>query len=219
MLRSLMDAAAPLIRSLPVFRAAVSAWAIACAAALLLSVAAAPAAAQTTAQATGGASGTGADAVTMIAVVDVQGTLRNSDAAREIQSRINERRQAYQRQVTEEEKALRASEQDLQQQRATLAPEDYQQRLRAFRNRVTDVQKSVQERRRALDQAFTMAMNQVRDELVAVIAEIANKRGAQVVLFKEHIVIAEKSLDISDEALRRLNERLPSVAVELPPLD
>lgn len=218
MLRSLMDAAAPLIRSLPVFRTAVSAWAIACAAALLLSVAAAPAAAQAP-SATAETSDGGADAATLIAVVDVQGTLRNSDAAREIQSRINERRQAYQRQVTEEEKALRTSEQDLQQQRATLAPEDYQQRLRAFRNRVTGVQKSVQERRRALDQAFTMAMNQVRDELVAVIAEIANERGAQVVLFKEHIVIAEKSLDISDEALRRLNERLPSVPVELPPLD
>ena len=91
--------------------------------------------------------------------------------------------------------------------------------LRSFRNRVADVQKSVQERRRALDQAFTMAMNQVRDELVSVIAEIADERGAKVVLFKDHIVIAEKSLDISDEALRRLNERLPSVPVELPPLD
>lgn len=154
-----------------------------------------------------------------IAVVDVQGALRNSDAAKEIQSRINERRQAYQRQVTEEEKALRASEQDLQQERSTLEPEIYQQQLRAFRNRVADVQKSVQERRRALDQAFSTAMNLVRNELVSVIAEIADERGAKVVLFKDHIVIAEKSLDISDEALRRLNARLPSVPVELPPLD
>ena len=154
-----------------------------------------------------------------IAVVDVQGALRSSDAAKEIQSKINERRQAYQRQVSEEEKALRAAEQDLQQQRSVLAPEVYQQRLRAFRDRVTDVQKSVQSRRRALDQAFTNAMNKVRDVLVSVIAEIADERGAQVVLFKDHIVIAEKSLDFSDEALRRLNKRLPSVSVELPPLD
>lgn len=179
------------------------------AAALLLTVAADPALAQQSAQ--GGE--------LPIAVVDVQGVLRNSDPAKEIQSRINERRQAYQRQVTEEEKALRSSEQDLQQERSTLEPEVYQQRLRSFRNRVADVQKSVQERRRALDQAFTTAMNQVRDELVSVIAEIADERGAKVVLFKDHIVIAEKSLDISDEALRRLNERLPSVPVELPPLD
>lgn len=183
------------------------------AAALLCPVAAKPALAQQTVQQTAQA------AELPIAVVDVQGVLRNSDPAKEIQSRINERRQAYQRQVTEEEKALRSSEQDLQQERSTLEPEVYQQRLRSFRNRVADVQKSVQERRRALDQAFTMAMNQVRDELVSVIAEIADERGAKVVLFKDHIVIAEKSLDISDEALRRLNERLPSVPVELPPLD
>ncbi|WPZ32850.1 OmpH family outer membrane protein [Thalassobaculum sp. OXR-137] len=154
-----------------------------------------------------------------IAVVDVQGALRSSDAAKEIQTKINERRQAYQRQVSEEEKALRAAEQELQQQRSVLAPEVYQQRLRAFRDRVTGVQKSVQERRRALDQAFTTAMNKVRDVLVSVIAEIADERGAQVVLFKEQIVIAEKSLDFSDEALRRLNQRLPTVPVDLPPLD
>ncbi|WP_281685253.1 OmpH family outer membrane protein [Thalassobaculum salexigens] len=159
------------------------------------------------------------DSSSPFAVVDVQGALRNSDAAKEIQAKINERRQAYQRQVTEEEKALRASEQELQQLRSTLAPEAYQQRLRAFRDRVTGVQKSVQERRRALDQSFTNAMNKVRDVLVSVIAEIADERGAKVVLFKDHIVIAEKSLDFSDEALRRLNERLPSVPVDLPPLD
>lgn len=160
-----------------------------------------------------------ADVSTSIAVVDVQGVLRDSDAAKEVQAKINERRQAYQRQVTEEEKALRTSEQELQQQRAILAPDVYQQELRAFRDRVTEVQKSVQERRRALDQAFTTAMNQVRNVLVSVIAEIADERGAKVVLFKDHIVIAEKSLDISDEALRRVNERLPSVPVELPPLE
>ncbi len=159
------------------------------------------------------------DASSGIAVVDVQGVLRSSDAAKEVQAKIAERRQAYQRQVTEEEKALRASEQDLQQQRAILAPDTYQQRLRAFRDRVAEVQKSVQERRRALDQAFTNSMNQVRNVLVSAIAEIADERGAKVVLFKDHIVIAEKSLDISDEALRRLNERLPSVPVDLPPLE
>lgn len=217
MFRSLTPAEGPLIGAAPVGRAALVVCALTVAATLLLSAAAPTAVAQATGSVTTGTAAP--DAATLIAVVDVQGSLRNSDAAREIQSSINERRQAYQRQVTEEEKALRASEQDLQQQRATLDPEDYQQRLRAFRDRVADVQKSVQERRRALDQAFTTAMKRVRDELVSVIAEIANERGAQVVLFKEHIVIAEKSLDISDEALRRLNERLPSVPVELPPLD
>ena len=37
-------------------------------------------------------------------------------------------------------------------------------------------------------------------------------------LFKSQIVIAEKSLDVSDETLQRLNYRLPTVTVELPAL-
>lgn len=174
-----------------------------------------PSVAQNAGQGTGQGTGMG----TAIAVVDVQGALRESDAAKKIQALINKRRQDYQRQVTEEEQALRQSEQDLQQQRSILSPDVYQQRLREFRDRVAEVQKSVQQRRRALDQAFTMSMNKVRDALVTVIAEIADERGAKVVLFKDHIVIAEKSLDISEEALHRLNDRLPSVPVDLPPLE
>ena len=154
-----------------------------------------------------------------IAVVDLQGVLRNSDAARRVQTRIDERREAYQRQVTQEEQVLRQTEQDLQQQRAILAPDAYQQRLREFRDRVAEVQRSVQQRRRALDQAFAMSMNQVRDVLIEVIAELADENGVKIVLLKSQIVIAEKSLDISDEALRRLNERLPVVEVSLPPIE
>ncbi len=159
------------------------------------------------------------DAAFPVAVVDVQDILRSSAAAQQVQARIDDRRQAYQRQVTDEEQVLRQTEQDLQQQRAILASEAYQQRLREFRDRVAEVQRSVQQRRRALDQAFAASMNKVRDTLVEVIAELADENGVKVVLLKTQIVIAEKSLDISEEALRRLNERLPSVEVTLPPIE
>lgn len=73
-------------------------------------------------------------------------------------------------------------------------------------------------RKRELDESFAKAMNEVRKSLVSVVAEIAEQRGIKLVLFKSQIVIAEKALDVSDETLQRLNERLPTVKVDLPPL-
>lgn len=153
-----------------------------------------------------------------ITVVDVQGVMRASQAARAIHDLIETRRTAYHEAATADERRLRQVEQDLAQQRAALTPEAYQQRIREFQAQVVEVQRQVQLRKRALDEAFTAAMGDVRQALVSVVAEIAEERRIKLVLFKSQIVIAEKALDISDETLKRLDERLPSVAVNLPPL-
>ena len=52
-----------------------------------------------------------------IAVVDVQGIMRAAQAAKAVQEQIEKRREAYQTQVSSEEKRLRQAEQDLAQQR------------------------------------------------------------------------------------------------------
>lgn len=153
-----------------------------------------------------------------IAVVDLQGIMRSAKAAKAIHEQIEQRREAYQEQVSAEEKRLRQSEQDLAQQRAILGPEAYQQRVREFQSQVAEVQRQVQVRKRELDETFAGAMNKVRSALISVVAEIAEQRGIKLVLFKNQIVIAEKSLDVSEETLQRLNQRLPAVKFDLPPL-
>ncbi|NQW09681.1 MAG: OmpH family outer membrane protein [Alphaproteobacteria bacterium] len=153
-----------------------------------------------------------------IAVVDVQGVMRASKAAKVIQTKIDARRDTYQEEVTAEERRLRQAEQELVQQRAILSPEAYQQRVKDFQTEVAEVQRGVQSRKRTLDEAFAKAMNEVRRTLVGVVAEIAEHNGIKVVLFKSQIVIAEKTLDISEQVLARLDERLPSVDVALPSL-
>jgi Skp family chaperone for outer membrane proteins len=154
-----------------------------------------------------------------IAVIDVQAVLRNSQAALSIQSQIDSRRDAYQSEVAEEERALREAEQDLAQRRAALDQSVYEEAARSFQDRVAEVQRTVQARKRALDEAFARAMNQVRQKMVATVAEVADERGYQVVLFKNQIVIAAKSLDISEEVQARLDATLPKVDVDLPPLE
>ena len=154
----------------------------------------------------------------VIAVVDVQGIMRAAKAAKSIQAQIENRRAAYQDQVSSEERRLRMAEQDLAQQRQELSPEQYKQKVREFQSQVAEVQRQVQMRKRELDETFATAMNEVRQALVSVVAEISEERGIKLVLFKSQIVIAEKSLDVSDETLQRLNDRLPTVTVELPAL-
>ncbi|KZD07198.1 hypothetical protein AUP43_10350 [Oceanibaculum pacificum] len=153
-----------------------------------------------------------------IAFIDVQGVLRASEAARTIRDQIEVQRSTYQEEISRQERELRAAEQELAQQRGVLDPEAFQQRRQQFEQRVVEVQRGVQGKKRQLDEAYGQAMEQVRIALVEIVADIAKERKATAILSKSAIVLAEKGIDISEEALKRLNQRLTSVTVKLPPI-
>ena len=111
---------------------------------------------------------------------------------------------------------LRAAEQELGRQRSNLAPEAFEQKRREFEQQVADVQRSVQNRKRVLDQAFNESMKKLHETMLEVVAEVAGEQKASLVLAKQQVVIAEKSLDLTGSVLDRLNKKLPSVAVTVP---
>ena len=59
-------------------------------------------------------------------------------------------------------------------------------------------------------------MNTIRTSLLQVVDEIAAERKATLVLSKNQVVLSAKEYDITDEAMKRLNAKLPTVAVEIP---
>ena len=153
---------------------------------------------------------------TAVAVVDVQQIMQVSAAAQSIQKQLDAQRQTYQKEISKQEENLRAAEQELGRQRSNLAPEAFEQKRREFEQQVADVQRSVQNRKRVLDQAFNESMKKLHETMLEVVAEVAGEQKASLVLAKQQVVIAEKSLDLTGSVLDRLNKKLPSVAVTVP---
>ena len=112
---------------------------------------------------------------------------------------------------------LRAAESELADNRTTLSPEAFAERRREFEERVTEAQREAQTTRASLDQAVERAMASVRSKLIEVIADIAQERGATLVLSKAQVILVDRSLDLTDEAVMRLNEVMPTVEVGLVP--
>ena len=152
----------------------------------------------------------------VIAVVDVQSILQEAAASKSIQKQLDTQRQTYQNEISKQEEKLRAAEQELNRQRAILSADAFAQKRREFEQQVADVQRSVQGRKRMLDQAFNESMSKVRDTLLDVVADVAGEQKATLVLAKQQVVIVEKSLDLTASVLERLNKKLPTVPVILP---
>jgi outer membrane protein len=150
------------------------------------------------------------------ALVDSQKIFRNALAFKNAREQLDKVRAGYQSEVAKEEEKLRAEEQELTRQRAVLAPEAFDAKQREFQRRVAEVQRQVQERSRALEQSFNNARGEVSKVLVAIVGEMATERNYNLVLDRSQVVFGNDKLDITDEVLKRLDQRLPSVKVTVP---
>ena len=152
----------------------------------------------------------------IIAVLDVQQIMRDSKAAVGIQAELQRQRAAYQAELAQQENALLAADQDLAAQRATLSQEQYKQKREALDQQAMQLRRNVQGRKDELEELFNNSINQVRQALAQVVAEIAQEKGITLVLSKSQVVLSANDFDITADALTKLDARLPSVAVAKP---
>lgn len=152
----------------------------------------------------------------IIMIVDIQGVQQGSRAFKHIQGQMQTHRQSFQKEISDQEGQLRTAEQELQRQRTVLSPDAFAQRQREFQERVNNVQRNAQSRRRQLEEGFNEAMQQVQRQLLQVVSKLAEERGATIVLPKSLVVLVDKRFDVSEEALKRLDAALTQVAVKLP---
>jgi len=152
----------------------------------------------------------------MLAIIDVQKILRESVAVKSLTAMIEEQRTKYQDELRAEEESLRTADQELARQRTILSAEAYTQKRRDLEQQVATLQRQVQERKKGLDQLFGQGISQVQNELANVAKEIAEERGLDLILSRATVVIVKPKFDISNEALKRLNARLTTVALPAP---
>lgn len=148
-----------------------------------------------------------------IAIVDYQFIQKNSTAMIDIQKQIEQRRLIYQEEISQQEQELRASDQELANQRSVLSADAFALKRREFEAKVAQVQRQVQDRKRELDQAFEHGMKQIQLVVNEIIAELSQQKNFNLVLSRQQIIFSENSLNISDDIVALLNERLPQVQI------
>ena len=152
----------------------------------------------------------------VVAVVDVQRIMQESSASKGIQKAIESQRDSYQKEIQTLEDKLQGAENELRKQQTVLAPDAFAAKRRDFEKQVADVQRTVQARKRTLDTAFNDAMTHVQKTMLEIVQDIADERGANVVIPRNLLVLFASNLDVTEPVLERLNKQLPTVAVTIP---
>jgi len=151
--------------------------------------------------------------VPAVAIIDVQKVLRESVAAKSLTGKIEVERNKYQKELRAQEDTLRTADQELARQRTILSTEAYAQKRGDLERQVATLQRQARERKKSLNQRFGQGISQIQNELATVAKEIAEERGLDLILSRASVVLVKPRFDISDEALKRLNARLKTVAL------
>ncbi len=158
------------------------------------------------------------DIITLLnmAVIDTEVIRRNSRAFKDIGKQIAKYHKAIQADIQKDEEALRSANEELVRKRAILAPETFAEERRLFEERLVQVQRTVQKRKKDLERVGFEAVKKVEAVLNKIITEVSKELSLGLILRKNQTVLVAKELDITPDVLKRLDTALPSLKVSDP---
>ncbi|MDE2166647.1 MAG: OmpH family outer membrane protein [Alphaproteobacteria bacterium] len=154
---------------------------------------------------------------TVVVIADINQILHNAKSAKDVQAQIDKAMTEFSHQVSTSENELQQMRDTLERERNTLSPDAYSTKTRQYQQRFDALDRAVQARRQALQQSYNDAMTMIENTALQIIAQIAGERKANMVLTRAAVLFAANDLDITAEVTKRLDAKLPTMSVKLPP--
>ena len=149
-------------------------------------------------------------------VVDLEGVLEHSKAGLSVTAQLTAHNKVFEKEHVRQEEKLKQMQQDLQQQRSTLAQDAFEQKYNDFQQNVRQWQQAEQLNEQALGQATEVARDKTLVVIKDIIGKIVLERHANLVLLKSAVPFYADAYDISQEVLDQLDDKLPTLKVVVP---
>lgn len=155
----------------------------------------------------------GAPPTVAIGVLSVPDVMRESVAAQAVEKIIGERRDRLNQDAQKEQSILRDMQQSYANERAKLSADQQHNREKEMQDRLSSAQKKLRERGQVIQQAAQYALSQIERTLIAVIRQVSESHGMNLVLHRAQVALNVNDFDITKEVSSQLNLVLPAVAV------
>jgi outer membrane protein len=147
----------------------------------------------------------------VIGVVDFDLIMKESAAGRSVKSQYDKQRSAFDADVERKRKAFKDQTQKLGAQKSTLSDDEFKKKVDELNAKGQAIEKSLVQAKQALDSNRNKALGQIQSTMLEIIADIAKKRALTLVLNKSYVLLMADAYDFTDESMKGLNAKLPSV--------
>jgi Skp family chaperone for outer membrane proteins len=149
-----------------------------------------------------------APALPPVLVVNQDALFEQSAYGRAAQSRLEAASAALVAENREIEAALEAEERSLTDRRATLPPDEFRALAEAFNVKVEGIRKAQDTKSRSITRARDEDRQRFFQAAVPVLADILRESGGLVILDQSQVVLSLDRIDVTDEAIRRLDVQI-----------
>ncbi len=141
-----------------------------------------------------------------ILTLDQERLFEGSRAAARISAEIERRTNELTAENRRIEAELTEEELALTERRAALTPAEFRDLADAFHEKVQGIRAAQDAKARELQRMQEEERQSFLRQITPVLAEIVRERGAVLVVDRRSVILSAESIDITDEAIERINE-------------
>lgn len=143
--------------------------------------------------------------------IDFKFILNESSAGKKANQILNSELKQGIKKLKESEKKLQLEEKEIIQQKKVLSPEDYKGKITQLRKKVSNLQKDRNTILESISKKRSNARKQLLESLNPIVKNYMTENNIKIVLDKKSILLADDSLNITDNIMSILNKQLKSI--------
>jgi outer membrane protein len=149
-----------------------------------------------------------------IAVVNIDKLLHECKSVKQIQASLETERVKFQEEMKKQEEFFLIWDKKLIAQQKDMKPEEFSEKRKEFDAHLAAVHQKATKRREKLENTFNQAMAKVQETILLLVRDFALKNKYKLVLPRNFIIFREDSLEITDEVMKKLDEKLPFITLD-----
>ena len=150
---------------------------------------------------------------TKIGIIDVVRLLNESAAGKSLQQQMHGIRNDIQKSFVAKRDEIKNKERELAGLQTILAPEKLEEKKQELRQGVVEANNQLNRSRDTAAQAVKAANQKLEIAINQVAEELAKEQGYALIIRRAATMLSVRSMDVTDEVLKRLDKKLPSIAV------
>ena len=143
--------------------------------------------------------------------LDFKYILNQSDAGKKAQTYLKDKLNNGVKALKKKEKAIQEEETKIIQQKKVISAEEYKKKVTDLRNKVDSLQKERNSLLAKVSEQRTKARTELLRNLNPIIKEYMQAKNIRMVLDKKSMLLADESLDITQDIVKLLNSKLKSI--------
>tara|TARA_X000000950_G_scaffold243121_1_gene297964 strand:- start:429 stop:908 length:480 start_codon:yes stop_codon:yes gene_type:complete len=150
---------------------------------------------------------------TSIGVIDINKILAEAKAAVVAAEEIEKIAIEIENEIKLSDEEIIKEQNLLIESQSIMAPEAFEAKRIEYESKIQTYNSERQSKLMKIDELIAISRNDILNAIKPILEEISNEKGITIILEKTSIMLNAEKMDITNEALKRLNKSLPNIKV------